>query len=534
MNDAIEDPLHEQRNPRLAAAGVLVLLAIAALYRAWLDIATIGYVDPEQSQVLLALPVCAVLLYARRAALSRAVLRSSIWGVVLAAAGWALSWYGYTNAVQSLWHLGAVAMAVGAAWSVLGNRAVVVALPAVIALAALVPVPNLLRQDIALPLQKITASGAEIVLVAFGFDVQRLGQTLFYKDKPITIEEACNGMRMVFALLLVCYCFVMAQRFNPFARLVLIALSPLLAVLCNIIRVVPTVIIYGESGDTAGDMFHDISGWAMIALAALMMLGLIRVLKWAEVPIEAPAARPTREPFTDRFRRKALPWPVAPLAALLVVLAVLGHSLSLPTAADARPYHETITQVSEQTSIKIDGLDELPLEIPEGSLKMLRANMSRAVQYTDPGTGATGQYLIIQSKDARDLSGHYPPRCYPNVYGYVEKSNKPRQWEISGLKIDGTEYIFAESNAADATRWVVLHCFVVPDAGTTGQLRVMRAAAADYLRRHHGAAQVQMLFRETAASPEERDALFIKVMDANRDLLLAILDGPSENDDTTP
>ena len=408
------------------------------------------------------------------------------------------------------------------------------ALPAVVALAALVPVPNLLRQDIALPLQKITANGAEIVLVAFGFDVQRLGQTLFYKDKPITIEEACNGMRMVFALLLVCYCFVMAQRFNPFARLVLIALSPLLAVLCNIIRVVPTVIIYGESGDAAGDMFHDLSGWAMIALAAVMLLGLIRVLRWAEVPIEAPAARPVREPFNDRFRRKALPWPVAPASTLLVMIAALGHSLSLPSAADARPYHDTIAQVSGQTPIQVDGLDELPLEIPEGSLKMLRANMSRAVQYTDPQTGAIGQYLVIQSKDARDLSGHYPPRCYPNVYGYVEKSTKSRQWEVNGLTIDGTEYIFAESNAADATRWVVLHCFVVPDKGTTGQLRVMRAAAADYLHRHHGAAQVQMLFRETAASPEERDDMFIRVMDANRDLMHAILDGPSETEDAKP
>jgi exosortase len=530
MSEPIQGHDSKPSAARLAGASALVLLAISAGYRAWLDIALIGRHDPEQSQILLALPAFALLLYFRRDALRMVPLRSSVFGLLTAGLGWGLSWYGYNHAVQSFWHLGAVLMAVGAAWSVLGDRAMLVALPALVALAALVPVPNLLRQDIALPLQRITAAGSEFVLVAFGFAVTRIGQTLYYQDKPVTIEEACNGMRMVFALLLVCYTFVMAYRLTVFARLLLIAASPLLAVACNIVRVVPTVVIYGEYDEQTGDVFHDVSGWAMIVIAALMLLGLIRALTWADIPIYAPATPPQMQQPPIQKRRRSLPRAVAPAACAALLAAATAHSLSLPGAADAEPYHRAVARAADDTPIQIDGLDAYPLEIPRGSLDLLRANTSRAVQYTDPRTGVTAQFLLIHSRDARDLDGHYPPRCYPNVNGYVELDRANRQWEIDGLTIHGTEYLFAESSKNGAPRWVVMHFFVLPNGQTTGQLGEMQAAAADYLRRHQGAAQVQLLVRESAATPRQRDALFERVMSANSGLLRTILAGP----DATP
>ncbi|MFN3166280.1 MAG: exosortase/archaeosortase family protein [Phycisphaeraceae bacterium] len=525
MNDPIEGHDKTQTAARLATAAVLVLLALLAGYRAWFDIAMIGKHDPEQSQILLAIPAFALLLYFRRDALRFVPLRSSLLGLLTAGLGWGLSWYGYTHAVQSFWHLGALLMAVGAAWSVLGDRAMLVALPAIVTLVALVPVPNLLRQDIALPMQRVTAAGAEFVLVAFGFAVKRVGQTLYYDDKPITIEEACNGMRMVFALLLVCYTFVMAYRLTVFARLLLIAASPLLAIACNIVRVVPTVVIYGEYDEATGDMFHDISGWAMIVIAALMLLGLIRLLTWAEVPIYAPSTPPPmRQPVVKR--RRATPWLLAPAGCVLLLSGATAHSLSLPGAADAEPYHRAVVRAAEATPIAVEGLETLPLEIPRGSLELLRANTSRAVQYTDPRTGVTAQFLLIHSRDARDLAGHYPPRCYPNVNGYVEIDRATRTWQTEAATLRGTEYIFAESERNGAPRWVVMHLFVLPNGETTGKLRVMQTAASDYLRRHQGAAQVQLLIRESSATQRQRDALFVRVINANAGLLRTILTGP--------
>ncbi|MGB0769041.1 MAG: exosortase/archaeosortase family protein, partial [Phycisphaeraceae bacterium] len=388
---------------RLLALAAMVLLAIFAGYRAWIDVFTIGWQDPEQSQVLLALPAFITLLCFRREALAAITPTASLIGVFITAAGLGLSWVGYFNAYQSIWHFGALLAVVGAAWSVLGDRLMLKALPALIALVALVPVPNLLRQDIALPLQQMTAAGAEFALIAFGFDVERIGMTLFYQDKPVTIEEACNGMRMVFALALVCYTFVMSMRLNLFARIMLLGFSPLLAVLCNIIRVVPTVVIYGVHGDDAGDVFHDMSGWAMIVLAALLLLGLIRLLDWAEVPIyiddKLTRSKPTPMPHQPS---RGLAF-AAPTLVALLLFAAGGYSLSIPGAADAQAYHRAVSAAADATPMRIAGMRSEPIEIPEGSLKLLRPNTARAVQYTDEETGVSGQFLLIQSKDARDL-----------------------------------------------------------------------------------------------------------------------------------
>ena len=527
MREAAPDKQTILTGKRLAVLVSVLLLAVLAGLRAWSDIFTIAWQDPEQSQVLLALPACIALLCMRRGSLAQAVASTSLLGLIATLIGAGLSWYGYLHATQSLWHFGALLMLVGAAWSVLGDQVVLKALPALIALLAMVPVPNLLRQDIALPLQQLTATGAEFVLVAFGLNVERAGMTLFYQGKPIAIEEACNGMRMVFALALVCYAFVMSLKLNTFSRLLLIGFSPLLAVLCNIIRVVPTVVIYGTVGDSAGDVFHDMSGWAMIVVAALMLLGLIRLLAWAEVPIYADQVqRPVRTPFTPIAAPHWAKQMFAPVGVVLVLSVALSYSLSVPGPDDAKAYHQHIQTIAQSTSNKITGLTAEPIELPEGSLKMLRANTARAIQYTDQASGASGQFLLIQSKDARDLSGHYPPRCYPNVYGYIERQRIPKQWQALGTTLHGFEYTFAQTDQPNAPRWVVMHFFALPNGTTTGSLPQMREAAADYLRRHEGAAQVQMLFSEALTSPQQREQLFIQTLEAHRALILTILGKP--------
>lgn len=282
---------------RIFAAGLLALCALAAGSWAWLDIAHIAQIDEESSQVLLALPVVGWLLWAYRKPILQTRPEASLLGPALVAVGWALSWYGYFHAAQSFWHLGAVIMLVGGVWAVLGDKVMLRSWPALVALLFLIPVPGRLRLELAVPLQELTARGAEFVLIMLGYSVQRTGLVLEYNGKPVRIDEACNGMRMVFALLLVCYGYAMATPLRPYVRVIFIALSPLLAVGANIVRVVPTTIVYGTSGDTAGDTFHDMSGWAMIAVAFFLLMGIVRLLEWAELPVIVPESqRPGNRP----------------------------------------------------------------------------------------------------------------------------------------------------------------------------------------------------------------------------------------------
>lgn len=296
---------------RIGCAIALGLAAVVAVRGAWLDILHIAWVDEESSQVWLVVPVMVMLLAVRRKALSRAEPASSFFGSLLVAVGWAMSWYGYFHAIQSVWHLGAVVLLVGAVWTALGSRVMLRAMPALVVAAFFAPVPGRIRAEIAVPMQEATAVAAEVVLVTFGQDVERTGMMLSFNGRPVVrIDEACNGMRMVFALLLVCYAYAMATPLKGYVRLLVIGLSPLLAVVSNIIRVVPTALVYAYAEKDTGDMVHDLSGWAMVFLAYGFLAAIFRVLEWAEVPV----LRPSR-PETDPAPSPPKPKPISKGAA---------------------------------------------------------------------------------------------------------------------------------------------------------------------------------------------------------------------------
>ncbi|MGB0767973.1 MAG: hypothetical protein ACPGYV_09715, partial [Phycisphaeraceae bacterium] len=69
----------------------------------------------------------------------------------------------------------------------------------------------------------------------------------------------------------------------------------------------------------------------------------------------------------------------------------------------------------------------------------------------------------------------------------------------------------------------------LPSGETTGSLRQMRRAVGDFLRRHNGAAQVQLLFSEKDTSPVQREAMFQTVINSHAELIRAILDRPQQH-----
>ncbi len=270
---------------RIGVGVGLALLAIAAGLRAWLDIGFIAWRDEEASQVWLTLPIFVWLAWSRKDALAKIRPSYSMIGPALIAVGWGVSLYGFFNLKQALWHGGAVLCVIGAFATVAGTKLVWRMLPVLAVLVFLVPVPAMIRQRIAIPMQTWTASTSEFAFQLLALPVTRSGNVLTYNGQDVAVAEACNGMRMVFALLLVTYAFVFATPLRPGVRVLILILSPLAAIGCNVLRLVPTVYLYGQSPDKWGPTFHDLSGWAMLALAFGLLMGTVRLLQWAEVPV---------------------------------------------------------------------------------------------------------------------------------------------------------------------------------------------------------------------------------------------------------
>jgi len=178
-----------------------------------------------------------------------------------------------------------VLMLVGAWLSVLGPSVFQAFLPAAASLIFLLPVPGRIRAPIALELQRDSALVTEWFLQLFGFPVERAENLLLVNGHEIAVAEACNGMRMVSALGLVTFAFVFSYPMRNSVRLFILVLSPLIALIVNVTRLTPTVLMYGYAKIDVADVFHEASGWVMLFVGIAILYGILWLLRWLQVPI---------------------------------------------------------------------------------------------------------------------------------------------------------------------------------------------------------------------------------------------------------
>ncbi|HEY0008375.1 MAG TPA: exosortase/archaeosortase family protein, partial [Tepidisphaeraceae bacterium] len=268
-------------------AGLMGLLAVAVTFRAWKSIFDLAWADPEYQHIFLVPAVAMFLAYVRRDRLRYSRVRAVALGPVLVLIGWAAGSYGFNHKTQVLFHVGAVVVLIGALVSVLGKQVLFRFFSVAFVLLMLVPLPRGVREDIADPLQRWTAVIASHLLGAVGVETHVIGAALTINNQPVMIAEACNGMRMVFPLLLITYGFAFGLPLRNSVRFTIVLASPVVALLCNVVRVLPLIWLQGQGakGQDWGQWLHDHSGWFMVPLAFLVLLGLIRLLKWAMIPV---------------------------------------------------------------------------------------------------------------------------------------------------------------------------------------------------------------------------------------------------------
>lgn len=279
-------PMHVSLQRRRLIAGlVFALVGMLAASDAWLDILRIARRDEESSHVFLVPIVAAYLVWVRWKRLRHLSPAGAWLGPAMVALGWAAYFLGDTKLWQSVWHAGAILIAIGCFVTAMGSRIIKHLFPAFLVLVFLIPVPGRVRQRIAIPMQNATARATQAVFEVADVQITRSGNLLSINGVDVAIAEACNGLRMVFALVLVCYAFAFGNPLRIHARLLILIASPFAAILCNVIRLVPTVYVYGNYSNRVAEDFHTISGWVMLFVAFFLLMGIIRSLRWALIPV---------------------------------------------------------------------------------------------------------------------------------------------------------------------------------------------------------------------------------------------------------
>jgi exosortase len=272
----------------MARVGVTCLLVAAgawAIRGAWSDIFHLAWRDEESSHIWLVPFLAAWLVWVRRDELSKISPRSSWLGPMVVAGGWMLSRWSFISVRHGPFQFSAVVILLGCVLSVLGPAVLRKAWPAVLVLVFLIPVPGMMREKIAIPLERATAAVTTGLLHISGFPVSRSGNQIQINKYPVTVAEGCNGLRMIFPLFLVVYVFCFTLPLRPWVRILLLITSPISAIVCNVLRLIPTVLLYGYASKSSADSFHSLSGWPMVCIAFVVLMGLMKLLQAMRIPV---------------------------------------------------------------------------------------------------------------------------------------------------------------------------------------------------------------------------------------------------------
>jgi exosortase len=246
--------------------------------------------DPRYSHGYL-VPVFAAYLLRSRWAAWRDRLeadRPSWWGLALIAAGAALHAGG--GFVGSLWISGSalVPYLAGVALLWRGRAGLGWALPSILFLLFMVPLPYRLEVALGPPLQSLATRLSTFSLQALGLMAFSEGNVIRLGEHRIGVVEACSGLSMAITFVALATATALLSRRPLLDRLVLVASSLPIALAANVLRIVLTGVLYERADSRIAEHFyHDLAGWLMIPLALALLWVVATIFSRMLVEYEA-------------------------------------------------------------------------------------------------------------------------------------------------------------------------------------------------------------------------------------------------------
>jgi hypothetical protein len=202
----------------------------------------------------------------------------------------------------------------------------------------------------------------------------------------------------------------------------------------------------------------------------------------------------------------------SPMLCLAVLSVIAADNARHVKPRDVEPYHARAKAAIDQFPYVIDSgsVTGVDMDVPAAAVKLLHPNALISRRYTNhrgDGRWAWADLLISQCADSRDMTGHYPPMCYPSN-GEPLLRSWPFHLKAGEVWIDGTVYQFlARPGQTGCERKNVYNFFIVPGRGIVPEIGDVRSAAGDYQRRYFGAAQFQVII-DGDLPPEVGDEVF--------------------------
>lgn len=264
---------------RLTAAVVAVTGAFSLLYQDVLvKLAHDWATDDNYSHGFLIVPLALYFGWQRREALARSPRRPSLLGLLIIVGSIAVMVVGVLGAELFLTRISMLGVVVGFILFLFGFPYVrIVSFPLALLL-LMIPLPAIIFNQIAFPLQLIASKFGAAMLMGLNVPVFREGNIIVLPHTVLEVAEACSGIRSLISLLTlgIVYGYFADSRLG--VRVTLAAATVPIAIIANGLRVAGTgFAAHVFSPAAAQGFFHTFSGW-LVFVASFAMLVLVQLV----------------------------------------------------------------------------------------------------------------------------------------------------------------------------------------------------------------------------------------------------------------
>lgn len=230
--------------------------------------------DDDYTHGFLILPLALYFVWERRELLRKLPVIPSLLGALLLGAGLLTLVVGSVGAEFFLQRFSLVIVIAGLVWLLLGTAFLRELAFPIAFLTFMIPLPTIVLNAVAFPLQLFAAQSATFCMQAAGVPVLREGNVIVLANTTLEVVEACSGIRSLQALLALGAVYGHFTQRAIWKRWALLLLSIPIAIAANAFRVAGTGFLAHFIGpDAAHGFYHSFAGWAVFGVAFVLLLG---------------------------------------------------------------------------------------------------------------------------------------------------------------------------------------------------------------------------------------------------------------------
>ena len=260
----------------LAAFTILFGTAITKLIQDWAE-------NSNYSHGFLIPFISIYMIWHKRSQLIEFPLKPSAVGLLVIIFGMIVFIIGNVAAELFTMRIAIVITIVGLCTYFLGIRVTIAIAVPLSYLLFMVPLPAIIWNKIAFPLQLLAAKLSSNIIQFMGIPLLREGNVLHLPNITLEVIDACSGLRSLISLLSLSAAFAYVVKITIVSKWFLFISAIPIAIIVNIFRLASTAILAVYVGpETAHGFLHDLSGIIVFITAFAMFYGLYAAIQRIE------------------------------------------------------------------------------------------------------------------------------------------------------------------------------------------------------------------------------------------------------------